>query len=218
MPWRSFRFLFRSALTLDPTSRLFACPSPRPLTTTEWRRLCWEDSHTRSDRATLRPDLLRSRRLLCHGAVQPHRVELRFARQRSALGERLADDGLFADGQVAVECTDAEENGSPRRDLGSRRDRRVGLRTGGFAHAHALRKTYGRCLRHRFDTTKYTQPNVQDPDGRLLPAPAGASIFFSSRASHVAVAQAPARPQVLLRHGVRTSSTSPGCSASMVPC
>ena len=71
----------------------------------------------------------------------------------------------------------------------------LGCVPGDLLHADALRKTYGRCLRHNLDTTKYMKPSetwgrmpVKILSGhfyQLPPVPATASLLASpSRRSY----------------------------------
>ena len=63
----------------------------------------------------------------------------------------------------------------------------LGCVPGDLLHADALRKTYGRCLRHSLDTTKYMQPNetwgrmpckiLSGDFYQLLPVPASSSLL-----------------------------------------
>ena len=81
-------------------------------------------------------------------------------------------------------------------DLGVEVIDELGCVPGELLHADALRKTYGRCLRHNLDTTKYMQPNetwgrmpakiLSGDFYQLPPVPATASLLASGGASQPA--------------------------------
>ena len=87
----------------------------------------------------------------------------------------------------------------------------MGCVPGDLLHADALRKTYGRCLRHNLDTTKYMKPSetwgrmpVKILSGdfcQLPPVPATASLLASPSSRRPTYG--PRRPKYL-KHSSKT--------------
>ena len=92
----------------------------------------------------------------------------------------------------------------------------LGCVPGDLLHADALRKTYGRCLRHNLDTTKYMQPSetwgrmpakILSGDFYQLPPVPATGIAFQPEA-HIRAAEAQIL-ETICKNGPRRSPGGP---------